>query len=839
MQTSEEYVKKAEGLQDLEAKTELLRKAIEIDNHAWGNILMIKLLEQQDDPEELIPSYIENLKQALASERWMKCEITHREANKIIEETSTSSWRSFEKRARRETDKKKAAALLEQAITMNSSESPLYVKLAEVTEDTIKKTQLLEKAIEIDNHAWGNILMIKLLIERAKSDQEIEKYAANLKRALKLPRWCACKKTNEAAVQVLKELHWVKTMRTLFEEELKAEKCLKKTHGKGKNIIYFAPEAPRFDESSGGKRLFEIIKLIRELEYNIFFFSPSSALPRYEEALTKLGIEVFFDPLKHEESLLKIKERFSQINCAIFSWWETGDRYIPLIKEIFPEAAIITDSVDVHWLREQRSGLGTPEKKEKEKITYTVSDVVFAVTEEDKNEIIKECGPLNVKLLSNIHREERQAFEGGKNILFVGGFNHPANIEAAMLSYRCFKKFKERTNSAAKLYIVGHNPPASIKALGDDNVIVTGKVDSLTEFYSLARLAIAPITWGAGIKGKICEAAMNRVPIITTDIGNEGINLIHGEECFIGNNERELLEYIYQAYHSNESVLRKMTERAFTKVLDLTSESNAKLVLENCFIQRPVTISILTYNKSKVLAKCIESVVLNTAYPNFQIVVMDNASEDDTQQVFQKLKAAFPQIRLLYQKNQTNNFSIKPTNKILKSFTETDIVLLNDDVEIVSRCWLSHLNNAAYSSAKIACAGGKVLNPNGTLAEAGSALDRTGKGQNIGFGDDPRLLQYNIQRYVGYCSSCVLYLRRDAIHRVGLLDENYDKMYFEESDWQYRAHLEGWKTIYEPRCVSVHLGQMTSKKLAPAFLEANRKKFAEKFKDKDIERYNT
>jgi GT2 family glycosyltransferase len=168
------------------------------------------------------------------------------------------------------------------------------------------------------------------------------------------------------------------------------------------------------------------------------------------------------------------------------------------------------------------------------------------------------------------------------------------------------------------------------------------------------------------------------------------------------------------------------------------------------------------------------------------------------------------------------------------------VLLLNDDTEVVGSKWLTHLNEAAYSAGYIGCSGGKALFPSGELQEAGSLLFNNGYGANIGMMDDPFKQDYNSASYVGYVSGCMLYMRRDAIKEVGLLDEDYYPMYYEDSDWQYRAHIKKYKTVYEPKCIFVHhMGSNSKSEAVENLLEINRKKFVEKFKEYDIEIFNS
>ena len=88
-------------------------------------------------------------------------------------------------------------------------------------------------------------------------------------------------------------------------------------------------------------------------------------------------------------------------------------------------------------------------------------------------------------------------------------------------------------------------------------------------------------------------------------------------------------------------------------------------------------------------------------------------------------------------------------------------------------------------------------------------------------------------------------MRRDAIEKLGPLSEKLDKMYYEDSEWQYRAHVDGLKTIYEPRCIAIHNEGSSSgtdiTKGMKKYQEINRVKFLKLMRNKTkftIELYN-
>jgi len=729
---------------------------------------------------------------------------------------------------------KKAIELYKEAIELPLTSSWPLVELARLVTDVKYQMELYQRAIQIDNNPWAHIKLAQLWLNE-ENYKLVEQTILQLKS-------CDFRSYQPNAInlitQQLKELeasiNQLKTRSNLDnlinKKTTETQPFFRTLTG---NLLFFAPHAPDFDQSSGGKRFLEILKILRtQLKYNVFFITSEVIHPKHLNELQAIGIRVI-STRNPAQILRQLKTQFHNFDCAFFAWWTAGEHYIPLVKEIFPDIKIIVDSVDIHWVREERGKCSSKEKKEREKSVYLSSDLVFVVTEEDRKHLIDECGSrINVKILSNIHREEVSKFQDGKNLIFIGGFNHPPNIQAAINSARIFRRFVQETNLKIKLYIVGHNPPKQVQMLHDGvNIIVTGQVERPEYYLNDSRALLAPLTWGAGIKGKICQAVMNKVPVITTDIGNEGINFKNLQEAFIANSDDDFISYLKLLFSLDSKFLFELTQNAFKKVIALTSEENARIVLETTLSPKPVVISILTHNNSTLLRKCVKSIINKTLYPNYKIVITANGCSDNTDAVVSYLIERYPDIDIEYIKKAENDFFLRPTNEVFEKYRNYDVVLLNDDVEIISKCWLTQLNLAAYSAGYISCAGGKTLYPDGTLYSGGTKLLIDGDIVQMVEKDSPDKEIYNKLSYADYLSGCLLYMRRDAINKIGFFDERFYPMYFEEKDWQYRGLLKGYKNMYEPKCVSIHEGGATAGPLKEKYAKINLVKFTDKYQE--------
>ncbi|AQS86150.1 MAG: glycosyltransferase [Acetobacter aceti] len=113
----------------------------------------------------------------------------------------------------------------------------------------------------------------------------------------------------------------------------------------------------------------------------------------------------------------------------------------------------------------------------------------------------------------------------GKTILFVGGFGHPPNVDAALWLVREIMPLVRGRAPDVRLILAGSKPAAEVRALASPDVTVTGFVsdEELVRLYATSRVAAVPLRFGAGVKHKVLEALHQGLPLVTTSVGAEGI----------------------------------------------------------------------------------------------------------------------------------------------------------------------------------------------------------------------------------------------------------------------------------------------------------------------------
>lgn len=121
--------------------------------------------------------------------------------------------------------------------------------------------------------------------------------------------------------------------------------------------------------------------------------------------------------------------------------------------------------------------------------------------------------------------EVGQDLAARRNILFVGGFGHAPNEDGAIWFVRYVWPLIRQGRHGYQLCLVGADPPDAVASLARSDVLVTGHVPEheLENYYRSARLVVAPLRFGAGVKGKVLEAMRHGVPCVTTGVGAQGL----------------------------------------------------------------------------------------------------------------------------------------------------------------------------------------------------------------------------------------------------------------------------------------------------------------------------
>lgn len=337
-------------------------------------------------------------------------------------------------------------------------------------------------------------------------------------------------------------------------------------------VLVISPKVPRPDMQSGDLRLSTILGILAKT-YEISFVSthnwPGDDI--YISLLERYGIKVYSGPF----ALKQILES-NRFTVAILEFFSTAEYFLDRIRILQPECRVVVDSVDVHYLRfklkydltkDETDHAAYRHTKERELAVYRKADAVITVTSDDADALIREHHDITCEVVPNIHEIcLNNATPERNTLVFVGGFAHPPNVDAVLYFCNDILPLIRHDKPDIHFTIVGSNPPDQIRLLENDFITVTGYVPETTSYLHRSHVSIAPLRYGAGMKGKIGEAMAHGVPVATTSVGAQGMGLTDRINVLIGDCPRVFADAVLELL--DNSCLYETIRRNAIKIID-------------------------------------------------------------------------------------------------------------------------------------------------------------------------------------------------------------------------------------------------------------------------------
>lgn len=355
---------------------------------------------------------------------------------------------------------------------------------------------------------------------------------------------------------------------------------------------------------SGSLRMLEIVRILREAGHTLTFLAYTETAPKYQRILEDLGVECVSDAnraLRKSADAMRCFLISHDFEVAILSMYNCYNRYASYIRSALPKCRLVFDTTDLASLRCKRQAEieGTAEAfayaeqvKAEETAALKDADSIWTVSEEERKLVSDLIPGSDVRVVGNIHRieEVRVGFQERKGLAFIGSYGHAPNIDGV----RWFMKYvfpiiKNRLPDV-EVSIIGPNPPEDFHEYAKHyaGVRVTGYVEDHRSILSSSRVGIAPLRFGAGVKGKIAEYFCCGLPCVSTTIGIEGMNLIPGKEVLVGDTPEDFAGAVIQAYTNPdiwlglsesgvEYVMRELSIRAVAPRLLAAVESASRI----------------------------------------------------------------------------------------------------------------------------------------------------------------------------------------------------------------------------------------------------------------------
>jgi GT2 family glycosyltransferase/glycosyltransferase involved in cell wall biosynthesis len=322
-------------------------------------------------------------------------------------------------------------------------------------------------------------------------------------------------------------------------------------------VIVFDERVPSPDRDAGSLRMFTILKTLARSYHVVFvpFYRPQSS--HYERALWQAGIETA-EATDYRELL-----SHKNVKTAIVSRPSMGRVFIPRIRRANANVRIVFDMVDTHFLRLQREyevsrhpatrAQAERYRKLERKLAQS-SDLVWCASGEDKEVMAREAPATRIEVVPTIHElsDRGKPFADRHDLLFIGNLAHRPNEDGVLFFLREVWSLVNKSLPTIKLDIIGDNASPAIKAHHSDDVRILGYVPAIEPYLRGRRVFIAPLRFGAGIKGKVGEAMAHGIPVVTTAIGAEGFGLTHGVDVMIADDPASFATAVARLYSEQE-----------------------------------------------------------------------------------------------------------------------------------------------------------------------------------------------------------------------------------------------------------------------------------------------
>lgn len=351
---------------------------------------------------------------------------------------------------------------------------------------------------------------------------------------------------------------------------------------------------PQPDRDSGSMRIVGLMRALVSAGHAVAFIADDGGSGgTAANALRADGVHV---PARRHAAAW-VRAHASTLSSAVLCRHDTAGHWLPFLRSVAPAATLVFDTVDLHHLRERReadlsarsvlrrSAEGT---RRRELSLVRRADTTWVVSPVERDMLRREVPDADVRVLSNIMAADTAGlpFDDRRDLLFVGGLRHPPNRDAlAWLLADIFPRVRA-ARPDVRLHVVGDpglDPPP--RCTGERGIVMHGHVPDLQPLLDGCRVGLAPLRFGAGVKGKVNLAMAHGQPVVATACAVEGMHLQAGREVLVADDAAGFAAQVLRVY--DDAVLwQALADRGRESVRRHFSAEAALAVAEATFARR-------------------------------------------------------------------------------------------------------------------------------------------------------------------------------------------------------------------------------------------------------------
>ena len=361
----------------------------------------------------------------------------------------------------------------------------------------------------------------------------------------------------------------------------------------GKELLLIDVVTPLPDQDSGSVDTYNYLRIFDQLGFKVTFLPVNGNYKGpYVRDLQGQGIRVLHDPYRgaFEDTLRKEASSAD----VIFIYRETAHRYMSLLRAFAPNTPIVFNTVDLHFLRKEReaellctesSRLEALKTRQMELAAMDLANATIILSQYEE-ELLTKMKPgvklARIPIVREISGRSSLPYEERHDVVFIGGFLHAPNVDA--VRYFVHEVWPEvrkmRLGRPCRFLVAGSNIPEEIAALETNDIIIKGHIADLNDLYDRALISVAPLRYGAGLKGKVVTSLSYGVPVVGTSISLEGSGLVDGQHILKADSPAAMAAAIGRL-HADRNLWYRISDAGLAFTQDHFSLDAVKLLLVN------------------------------------------------------------------------------------------------------------------------------------------------------------------------------------------------------------------------------------------------------------------
>ena len=369
-----------------------------------------------------------------------------------------------------------------------------------------------------------------------------------------------------------------------------------------KTLLVIALVWPEPASTAAGVRMMQLLQVFKNQGYRITIAS-AAAKSEYSADMVALGYETA--EIKMNDSSFDVFVKDLNPDVVLFDRFLTEEQFGWRVADNCPQALRVLDTEDLHSLRHVR------EQCFKKEIPFTTD--AWLADDKTKREIasIYRCdlsliiSSYEMELLNEVLKIDKslllllpfmvneigndtswKTFEQRQDFIFIGGGKHAPNIDAVKCLKSMIWPLVHKQLPEATMHIYGAYLPQQLLEMHNpkEKFLVHGRADHVDDVMQNTRVCLAPLRFGAGIKGKLLSAMQNGTPSVTTTLGAEGMHGILDWNGYIENDHSAFVEAAVRLYTKKEA-WQTAQDQAKTLINTLYNKTSLESILANSIAQ--------------------------------------------------------------------------------------------------------------------------------------------------------------------------------------------------------------------------------------------------------------